>query len=190
MTTAANLAALGSNTNSSGQVATAGVQDAAITNAKLVNGYPNQDIVSPVNLGVTNMGSANTYYNLGSISIPSAGVWRIWSSMRWGSQSANCFIRCQLSSTTGNGGVFVYPRMQFENIQASSGNMNLECAAEWIVTFGTGITYPYTVYFGAFEGNSGGTVFLQNDSNGYNQLGAIKIASTTSSASTPAQVGY
>jgi hypothetical protein len=38
--------------------------------------------------------------------------------------------------------------------------------------------------------SSSGTLFLQNDGNGYNQLGAIKLASTTSAATSPVQIGY
>jgi hypothetical protein len=158
--------------------------DNFVNTAKVLDGS-----ITNVNIGSANFGSANTYYNLGSIVIPSAGVWRINAHLRWGSPSVNMFMRAQLSTTTGNGGVFVNPRMQFENLQASSGNINISLSSEWIIQMGTGITFPYTIYLGAFQGNNSGSIFLANDVNGYNELAATKLASTSSTASSPVQVG-
>jgi hypothetical protein len=175
-------------TNATG-LPTAGLLDASVTNAKLANGYPNQDYVSPVSLPVTNGGTANTYYNISSISIPSAGLWRIWTNIRWASASISCFVRLNLSSSTSSGGILGSGRMQIENMQASTSNLNVGIASEWYFTFGTGITYPYTLYLGFFQGNTSGNVFLQNDSNGISVASAMKFASTTSTGSAPVQIG-
>jgi len=170
-------------------VVTADSANGAVTNAKLVNGYPNQDVVEPVSVGVQNFGGTNVYYNLGSIVIPSAGVWRIFADLRWGGPSGNAFFRTQLSTTTGNAGVFSRSRLQFEQFVANAGNFNLSLHSEWFVTFGTGISYPYTVYLGGVQANASTALFLQNDDNGRNILCAQKVASTTSTGSTPVQLG-
>jgi len=161
-----------------------------VTNAMLANGYPDQAYVTPVNPAYQNMGTAG-YYNLSSISIPSSGDWRIYSHLRWGSGSYQGFLWIQLSTSSGSGGLFGYPKMQLERIAATSSNLNIGMHSEFIVRFGTAVTFPYTLYLLAYESSSGvGSLFLQNDNNGYNQLGATKISSTTSTASTPVQIGY
>ena len=167
----------------------AALNNGVVTNAMLANGYPDQTYVTPVGLSYQLLGSANTSYNIGSISIPSAGVWRIYTHCRWASASVNAFIRLNLSTSSASAGNFSNARMQFENLQASSGQINIGLMSEWLVQFGTGITYPYTLYLNAFQGNNAGTMFLQNDVNGNNTFAAIKIASTSSSASTPSQIG-
>jgi len=166
------------------------IPNATVTNAMLVNGYPNQDYVAPVNLPVTNGGSGNTYYNISSISIPSAGLWRIWTNIRWAGPTGSYFIRANISTTTGAGGIVGSGRMQFENFVSNTGNMNIGVASEWYVTFGTGITYPYTLYVGFLQGNGSAAAFLQNDSNGNSVIGAMKFASTTSTGSSPVQIGF
>lgn len=171
------------------QIITSSIQDASVTNPKLVNGYPNQDVVTPVDLGYQAFGGANVYYNLGSIVIPSAGVWRIFTDLRWGGPSGSAFLRTQLSTTTGSAGVFTNSRMQFEQFVANSGNFNISIHSEWFVTFGTGVTYPYTLYLGGFQANASTALFLQTDNNGKNILCAQKIASTTSTGATPVQLG-
>jgi hypothetical protein len=175
-------------TNATG-LPTAGLVDASVTNAKLANGYPNQDYATPVGLSYQNLGTGNTSYNLGSISIPSAGIWRVYTHCRWGSPSVNMFVWTKLSTSTSSAGNFTNARMNMENVQASSGNYNMGMFSEWLIQMGTGISYPYTLYLNAQQGNNSGTVFLQNDLNGYNTFAAIKIASTTSTASAPSQVG-
>ena len=172
-----------------GSVLTADLADGAVTNAKLANGYPNQDVVEPVSVNSQTFGGTNVYYNLGSIVIPSAGVWRIFADLRWGGPSGNAFFRTQLSTTTGSAGVFTRSRMQFEQPVANSGNFNISLHSEWFVTFGTGISYPYTVYLGGFQANASTALFLNSDDNGRNILCAQKIASTTSTGSTPVQLG-
>lgn len=166
-----------------------GLLDASVTNAKLVNGYPNLDVVAPTSLPVTNGGSANTWYNIGSIQIPSAGVWRIFANLRWADPSAGAYVRVNLATGTTAGSVFSTARMQFEQLQATAGNLNIGVGSEWYVTFGTGITYPYSLYIGFQQGNGAGAIFLQNDVNGISVMGANKIASTTSTGSSPVQLG-
>ena len=148
----------------------------------------NQDYVVPVNLAYQNM-SAIGYFNLGSISIPSAGDWRIYNHLRWGSGSYTGYLWIQLSNSSSSGGMFGYAKMQLEKLQATSSNLNIGLHSEFIVRLGTGCTFPYTIYVFAYQSTTG-TLFLQNDSNGYNQLGATKLASTTSSANTAVQIGY
>lgn len=168
-------------------ISTGKIVDAAVTNAKLVNGYPNLDYVTPVNMAYQNMGTSGTQYNLGSISIPSAGDWIVKTHCRWGFTTYSGFLRTYLSTTTGSAGAFTIQRMQWERITASGGNLGL--FTDWHIRIGTGATFPYTIYLIAHQEGSG-TSFLQQDSNGYNTLGAIKIASTTSTGSTPVQIGY
>ena len=148
----------------------------------------NTDYVVPVNPAYQNFSSSGTY-NLASISIPSAGDWRIYTHLRWGANSFLGYLWIQLSNSSSAAGLFGYEKMQHEKLAAASGNLNIGLHSEFIVRFGTGCTFPYTLYILANQ-SSPGTLFLQNDSNGYNQLGATKLASTTSSASTAVQIGY
>jgi len=148
----------------------------------------NLTYVTPVNLAYQNMSNTG-YFNLGSISIPSSGDWRIYNHLRWGSGSYTGYLWISPSTSSTSGGLFGYPKMQLEKIQATNSNLNIGLHSEFIISFGTGCTFPYTFYILAYE-SAGGTVFLQNDVNGYNQLGATKLASTTSSASSPVQIGY
>ncbi len=173
--------------DNTGTIVTTG-STAVVTDAMLANGYPNQAYVTPVSPAYQNMGST-AFYNLGSISIPSSGDWRVFTHLRWGFNSLAGYVNIQLSTTTGSGGLIGYPKMQFERVSSAGGNSNLGLTSEFIVRFGTAVSFPYTLYLLAYEQGTG-TVFLQNDVNGPNQLGAIKLASTTSTASAPVQIGY
>jgi hypothetical protein len=148
----------------------------------------NLTYVTPVNIAYQNL-SAVGYFNLGSISIPSSGDWRIYTHLRWGSASYTGYTWIQLSNSSSSGGLFGYPKLQLEKIQATASNLNIGLHSEFIVSFGTGCTFPYTLYILAYQ-SLAGTLFIQNDVNGYNQLGATKLASTASSASSPVQIGY
>ena len=187
MSNARNLARL--LPNASGQLPTGNLQDAAVTNAKLVNGYPNVDIVRPVGISHVNLGAANTYYNLASIQIPSPGIWKVFSHCRWGGPSSNPFIRLILSTTTGNGGTFTNSRMQLEQPVSNGGNFNLGSYSEWHIDCGLTGSYPMTIYLGAFQGNAAASLFITQDSNGTNEFGAVKMATTTYTGSSPTGYG-
>jgi len=178
------------NTQLTGTLIASQIADTSITNAKLVNGYPNQDYVVPVGISGQNFGSGNTFYYLNAlISIPSAGVWRVWVNLRWGMPSSTAaFLYVSLGTTSSSSSIFTNARMGTESLQGVT-TMNINHGAEWYVICGTGCTFPQNITAFAFQGNNAGSFFISNDSNGYNAFGAVKIASTTSTGSNPAQTG-
>jgi hypothetical protein len=177
------------NTQLTGTLIASQIANASITNAKLVNGYPDQDIVTPLNFSYQTFGTGNTFYYLGSpLAIPSAGVWRVFVNLRWGMPSVAAFLRISLGTTSSSSSIFTNARMGTESMQGVS-TMNINQGAEWIITCGTGISYPFNLTAFAFQGNNNGSFFLSTDGNGTNAFGAVKLASTTSTGSTPVQLG-
>lgn len=197
MSNARNLARLLPNT--SGQLPTGNIQDDAIvstkilansiTNAKLANGYPNQDYVSPTPLGHVNFGTANTWYNMGYITIPSSGDWVISLFVRLGQNSLPGFFASALSTSGSSGNIITNKRMLVERLATVSGNGNHGIYCEWVIRFGSGCTFPNNIYALMEQSQATGTGFNTNDQNGVPTLSARKLSSTSSTASSPTQVG-
>lgn len=181
-----------------GTLPIARVADGAVTAAKLAstldlssktvtlaNSVTDLTYVQPVTPGYRDFAD-NTEYELSSISIPSPGIWFVWSHLRWGFNSSNLFVRLRVDGTGSSG---VTWKMQFERIASSQANSNISLTANWIIDVGSGNSFPYTLRMYAYKSGSG-TCFLQNDSNGYNAFGAMRIAKTTNTASGYIQRGY
>jgi len=174
------------------------IADGAVTAAKLAstldlsgktvtlpNNATNLDYVQPVNVGYQAFAD-NTGYNLANMSIPSAGVWFIWTHLRWGFNNSSQFTRIRVDGANSSN---ILWKMQVERIGTSTPNSNVSLTSNFIVEVGSGNTFPYTLRLYAYKSGTG-TLFLQNDSNGYNAFGALKIAKTSVTTATMSQKGY
>jgi hypothetical protein len=170
-------------------IPTAAIADAAITNAKLVNGYPQQDYVTG-DLGAVGFTTGGSTVSLGSIAIPSAGIWRIGSQLRlrWGSTAY--FTKGFLSTGNAGSGEILdnasnqQHRMFHERITGVTTFGNLLVCPEWFVNMPTGLTYPYTIYLNIQPQSSDTYALNNNDGNGIPTIFAHKIAATTTSGTT------
>ncbi len=151
----------------------------------LPNNATNLDYVQPVNVGYQSF-SDNTEYNLANMSIPSAGVWFIWTHLRWGFNNSSQFTRIRVDGANSSN---IKWKMQVERIGTSTPNSNVSLTSNFIVEVGSGNTFPYTLRLYGYKSGTG-TLFLQNDSNGYNAFGALKIAKTSVTTATMSQKGY
>jgi len=151
----------------------------------LPNNATNLDYVQPVNVGYQAFAD-NTQYNLANMSIPSAGVWFVWTHLRWGFSGNTHFTRIKVDGSNSSG---ILWKMQEERIAVYTGNANMSLTSNFIIEVGSGNTFPYTLGLYGYK-SGGGTLFLQNDSNGYNAFGALKIAKTSVTTATMAQKGY
>jgi hypothetical protein len=128
----------------------------------------------------------NTEYNLAQLSIPSSGIWLLWTHLRWGFNSSACFVRIRLDGTNSSN---ISWKMQFERVATSSPNSNISLTSNFVFDVGSGNSFPYTLNLYGFKSGTG-TCFLQSDSNGRNAFGAVKIAKTTNTASGCIQRGF
>lgn len=119
--------------------------------------------------------------NLGGLSIPSAGTWRVYANLRIRESGASEYIKGGLftSATSGTGAILnngtSNERMLLERIAATSGFINMLCTPEWIVTMPTGLSYPYTIYFQVQSSASDAQGLNNNDANGRPVFNAMQI---------------
>lgn len=170
-------------------IGTSQISDAAITNAKLAAGYPQQDYVTG-DLAAVGFTTGGTNVSLGSIAIPSAGIWRVGCQLRlrWGPTAY--FTKSFLSTGSGGSGEILdsgaaqQHRMLHERITGVTTFANLLVNPEWFVNMPTGLTYPYTIYFNISPQSSDSYALNNNDANGIPTIFAHKIATTSTSGTT------
>jgi len=159
--------------------------------ATTINNYtPNLSYVT-ANLSAVAF-TSTTWVSLGSIVIPSSGIWRVWANLRIRASGAAEFIKCGLfsSGTSGTGELLnsgvAQERMLVERIAQTSGQsfFNLLCAPEWIVNMPTGQTYPYTIYIQVQSSAADAQGLNNTDANGIPTFNAVRIAPTATSGTT------
>jgi hypothetical protein len=139
--------------------------------------------------------TTTSWTSLGSIVIPSAGIWRVWANLRIrvsGTSAQTEFVKCSLfsSGTSGTGELLnsgvAQERMLLEKIATISGQsfINLLCSPEWIVNMPTGQTYPYTIYLQIQSSVADAQGLNNNDANGVPTFNAVRIAPTATSGTT------
>jgi hypothetical protein len=159
-----------------------------------LNGYTPSLSYVTANLSAVGFTTAN-WTSLGSIQIPSAGIWRVWANLRIrvsGTSAQTEYVKCSLfsSGTSGTGELLnsgvAQERMLLEKIAAISGQsfINLLCAPEWIVNMPTGQSYPYTIYLQIQSSVADAQGLNNNDANGVPTFNAYKIAPTATSGTT------
>ena len=159
--------------------------------ATTINNYtPNLSYVT-VNLSAVAF-TSTSWVSLGSIVIPSSGIWRVWANLRIRASGAAEFIKCGLfnSGTSGTGELLnsgtAQERMLVERIAQTTGQsfFNLLCAPEWIVNMPTGQTYPYTIYIQVQSSAADAQGLNNTDANGIPTFNAVRIAPTATSGTT------
>jgi len=161
------------------------------TSTVTLNGYTPSLAYVTVNLAAVPFTTTN-WTSLGSISIPSAGIWRVWANLRIRASGAAEFIKAGLfsSGTSGTGellnGASAQERMLVERIAQTSGQgfFNLLIAPEWIVNMPTGQTYPFLIFIQVQSSVADAQGLNNNDGNGIPTFNAVKIAPTATSGTT------
>ena len=152
-------------------------------------GTPDLDIVESVNPPYQSFGGT-AMYTLDTIDIPSAGYWQIWSELRWGWYQRASWSKVGLyflGYTSGSSNTF---RMSLENPGQMQANANETHHYEWILEFYNGASFPQTVTLKLYSNAGFSSFFLQNDANGWNAYGAIKLKPSVNAANGARWVGY
>lgn len=143
------------------------------------------DVVTPVACAATSTMTASTNYDLGTVAIPEEGIYYVFCNLRWAFTDTNAgYVRVGLHSGTG----ITNQKMQFEQLGAAASTANINLHTSFIVNFHNYPQYPMDVILRAFNTTENGK-FLQNDSNGINNYGAIKIARSSTTSSGTTQIG-
>lgn len=149
-------------------------------------------------MGPTTVNSG--YTTIANISIPNAGVYRVYANtrMRWGGGAEYVWAAVSTSITAGSGllqtqvgatgssGTPNY-RMMIEKIQyetTASVFANVGVSHEWIVSMPTGLSYPYTLYYQTYSSGADAELLVQNDVNGQSIFAAVQIGSANLSGTT------
>jgi hypothetical protein len=128
--------------------------------------------------------------SLGGLTIPSAGVWRVYANLRVRESGAAEYIKGGLftSATSGTGAILnngtSNERMLLERIASVGSFINMLCTPEWIVTMPTGLSYPYTIYFQILSSAADAQGLNNNDANGRPVFNAFQISATGPSGTT------
>ena len=148
-----------------------------LTADSVVGAVTQQD---PTILPYADLDSA-AHHNVGNFTIDSRGRYRIFVDLRMGGSSQSGFTKVYLG-TSSAGGMIGNPRLSIENMNVASWNIGLNF--QWVMDFGTSLTYPYTVYVNVYNNSAGSsTLFHQSDANGYPVVSCLKVADIATATS-------
>jgi len=143
----------------------------AIDGSALTNLVQQDPTVLPyVNLDVSG------HTNVGNFTIDSRGRYRIFVDLRVGYSNNAGFTKVYLGTSSG-GGQVGNARLMIENVgNSSNGTANIGLNFQWVMDFGTSLSYPYTVYVNVYNSGTGSSsIFNQSDSNGYPVVSCLKV---------------
>jgi hypothetical protein len=149
----------------------------AIDGSALTNLVQQDPTVLPyVNLDVSG------HTNVGNFTIDSRGRYRIFLDLRVGYSNNAGFTKVYLGTSSG-GGQVGNARLIIENVgNSSNGTANIGLNFQWVMDFGTSLSYPYTVYANVYNSGTGSSsIFNQSDTNGYPVVSCLKVKDITTS---------
>ena len=122
------------------------------------------------------------HMNTDSFDISEAGVYLIQIQWRIGWQNMANFLNTYLG-TSSAGGQVGSKRLLAENFfQNGVTNANSSLPSQWVMSFGTSLTYPYTVYVNNYSNVDGSTnLFNAQDANGVPAIFQTKLRACTPS---------
>ena len=132
-------------------------------------GYINASGVGNITIPATFTSINTTYYKW---ELPSAGWYRLSSSMRVRMWSVGTFIKARLYNNTTGAAIAGTDRMMFEAGGNSTIGFNVQILLEWIIR----VEEPSTIYHQFFANASSSGTSIQSDGNGYNQCMWYKLS--------------
>jgi hypothetical protein len=145
--------------------------------------------VASAAFGATTLTTSGTFYSLGSIALPSSGLWRITFQARTGGSGLSAFINCAISTSSSISDELATRRMLVERIAAVSSNLNIGQNAEWYIDVADGASGA-TIYVLAGFSGSVGSAFMQDDVNGQTGVFATKVRESTTAGSGVTNAGF
>lgn len=145
--------------------------------------------VSASGFGATTLTTNGTWYSLGSIALPSSGLWRITFQARTGGSGLSAYINCAISTSTSISNQIGTRRMLVERVAATSSNINLGQNAEWYIDVADGASGA-TIYVLAGYSGSVSSAFMQDDVNGQTGVFATKVRESTTSGTGVSNAGF
>jgi hypothetical protein len=119
------------------------------------------------------------HHNVGNFTIDSRGRYRIFVDLRMGGSNQSGYTKVYLG-TSSAGGMIGNPRLSIENMNVASWNIGLNF--QWVMDFGTSLSYAYTVYVNVYNSSAASTtMFNQSDANGYPVVSCLKVADIATS---------
>ena len=119
------------------------------------------------------------HHNVGNFTIDSRGRYRIFVDLRMGGSAQSGYTKVYLG-TSSAGGMIGNPRLSIENMNVASWNIGLNF--QYVMDFGTSLSYPYTVYVNVYNSSAASTtMFNQSDANGYPVVSCLKVADIATS---------
>lgn len=146
--------------------------------------------VSSSGFGATTLSVSGTFYNCGSIALPSSGLWRITYQARTGGNTLAAYINCTISTSSSISDEIATRRMLVERVAVQSSNLNIGQNAEWYIDVATGNTGGATIYVLAGYQGSVGAAFMQDDANGQTGVFATKVRESTTAGTSVTNAGF
>jgi len=137
-------------------------------------------------LGGITFGTANTFQTIGSITIPTSGLWMVRTDLRLRTTGSG-FINARLIDASSNeiqSSAGTATRMLAENIDSPTSFNNIHVAAGWLLDMPTGLSYGSNITLQCQPTTAATTNAIINDVNGIPVITAIKINTTSTTGST------
>ena len=152
------------------------------------DGVTSCDVASAA-FGATTLTTDGVFYSLGSIALPTSGLWRITFQARTGGNTLAAYIHCAISTSTSIGNQIGTKRMLIERVQTQSSNLNIGQNAEWYIDVADGASGA-TIYVLAGYAGSVGSAFMQDDANGQTGVFATKVRESTTAGTGVTNAGF
>ena len=137
-------------------------------------------------LPTVTFGTANTFQTIGSITIPTSGLWMVRTDLRLRTTGSG-FINARLIDASSNeiqSSAGTATRMLAENIDSPTSFNNIHVAAGWLLDMPTGLSYGSNITLQCQPTTASTTNAMIKDVNGIPVITAIKINSTSTTGST------
>jgi hypothetical protein len=145
--------------------------------------------VAAAAFGATTLTTNGSFYNCGSIALPSSGLWRVTFQARTGGNTLAAYINCMISTSTSTTNKVGTTRMLVERVASTSSNLNLGQNAEWYIDVADGASGA-TIYVLAGYTGSVGSAFMQDDANGQTGVFATKVRESTTAGTGVTNAGF
>ena len=131
------------------------------------------------------------HFNVGSISLPSSGIWVVSYQSRFGWFNHNAYHKVALSTSSSSSDIFSTYRMVAERIgNNGTSNANMPSNHMWYINVANGNTSGKTInVIVSMSSGSATAAFMQDDGNGETGIIAWKIRESTTSGTGVSNAG-
>lgn len=152
---------------------------------------PSSTVFASAGFGAVTTNSNNGAWNLGSIALPSSGLWVIMFQSRFGFNAHAAYHHVAMSTSSSSSDIFGTYRMVAERVGTEgSSNANISGSHFWNIDVANGNTSGKTIHIIARQSGTATGAFFQDDGNGQTGIIAWKLRESSTSGTGVTNVGF